>query len=71
MLFKTAQTSFGKEQGNAIIKSIIEEIGLTSTTNMKQSDYKKVVERLMDVCEAQRNSQPPEEEAGENVGSKE
>lgn len=56
---------------HAIIKSIIEEIGLTSTTNMKQSDYKKVVERLMDVCEAQRNSQPPEEEAGENVGSKE
>lgn len=71
MLFKTAQTSFGKEQGNAIIKSIIEEIGLTSTTNMKQSDYKKVVERLMDVCEAQHNSQPPEEETGENVGSKE
>lgn len=61
MLFKTAQTAFGREQGNAIIKSLIEEVGLTSTTGMKQSEYEKVVEKLMDACEAQHNSQVPED----------
>lgn len=61
MLFKTAQTAFGREQGNAVIKSLIEEVGLTSTTGMKQSEYEKVVEKLMDACEAQRNSQVPED----------
>lgn len=65
MLFKTAQTAFGKAQGNAVIKSIIEEIGLTSTTGMKVSDYEKVVERLMEVCDAQRESQMPEEGAAD------
>lgn len=71
MLFKTAQTAFGKEQGNAVIKSIIEEIGLTSTTGMKISDYKKVVERLMEVCDAQRESQTSEEGAADGEVSEE
>lgn len=61
MLFKTAQSAFGKKEGNAVIKSLIEQVGLTSTTDMKLSDYKKVVDALMEVCEAQRNSQAPED----------
>ena len=67
MLFRTAQKAFGTEEGNAIVKSLITEIGLTSTTGMKQSAYKKVVEKLMDACEAQRESQQPpdDESAGE------
>lgn len=71
MLFKTAQSTFGKEQGNAVIKSIIEELGLSSTTGMKQSQYKQAVDRLMDVCEAQRNSQHPEEGVADGEGSDE
>ena len=61
MLFKNAQSAFGKKEGNAVIKSLIEQVGLTSTTDMKLSDYKKVVDALMEVCEAQRNSQAQED----------
>lgn len=59
MLFRTAQSAFGKDEGNAVVKSLIEEIGLTSTSGMKQSQYKSVVGRLMEICEAQRESQRP------------
>ena len=59
MLFRTAQETFGVKEGNAIVKSLIEEIGLTSTTGMKQSEYKRVVDKLMDACVAQRESQQP------------
>lgn len=41
-LFKAAQANFGKDKGNAVVKSIIEEMGLTSTTGMKMSTYNKV-----------------------------
>lgn len=71
MLFKTAQSTFGKEQGNAVVKSVIEEIGLSSTIGMKQSQYEQAVDRLMDVCEAQRNSQHPEEGVTYGEGSDE
>ena len=64
MLFRTAQGAFGKEEGNAIVKSLIEEVGLTSTTGMRQSAYKKVIEKLMDACEAQRESERPHEGEG-------
>ena len=71
MLFKTAQSAFGKKDGNAVIKSLIEQVGLTSTTDMKLSDYKKVVDALMEVCEAQRNSQAPEGEGTSDGGQAE
>lgn len=61
MLFTTAQKVFGKEAGNQVIKSIIEQIGLTSTVGMKQSQYEQVTLMLMDACEEYRNSHPPEE----------
>ena len=65
MLFRTAQKAFGTEEGNAIVKSLITEIGLTSTTGMKQSAYNKVAEKLMDACEAQRESHHPPENGPE------
>lgn len=69
MLFKTAQNAFGKAEGNALIKALIEEVGLTSTTGMKMSAYKVVVEKLMEACEAQQNSVAPEEGAQTDGGN--
>lgn len=60
-LFKTAQSAFGREEGNAIVKSIIEEMGLTSTTGMKTSQFRDAFDRLMEVVEAKRESEAPEE----------
>ncbi len=61
VLFRTAQSTFGKEQGNAIIKKIIEEMGLASTTGMKQSEYSQVMDRLMEIgVEARRNQEEAE-----------
>lgn len=56
-LFRTARSAFGKEQGNEILKSIIEEIGLASTTNMTVSQYNMALERLIDACQERDESQ--------------
>ena len=61
MLFATAQKVFGKEVGNQVVKGIIEEIGLTSTVGMTQSQYERVTLMLMDACEQYRNAHPPED----------
>lgn len=47
--FKAARTQFGKDEGNAVVKSIIEEMGLESTTNMRESQYIEATEKLMDL----------------------
>ena len=60
-LFKAAQANFGKDKGNAVVKSIIEEMGLTSTTGMKMSTYNKVVERLVEICTAHKAELEAEE----------
>ena len=61
MLFTTAQKVFGKDEGNQVIKSIIDRIGLTSTAGMNQSQYEQVTLMLMEACEEYRNAHPPEE----------
>lgn len=68
MLFTTAQKVFGKEEGNQVIKSIIDQIGLTSTAGMKQSQYEQVTLMLMEACEEYRNAHPPEEGEEPNGG---
>ena len=68
MLFTTAQKVFGKEEGNQVIKSIIDQIGLTSTAGMKQSRYEQVTLMLMEACEEYRNAHPPEEGEEPNGG---
>lgn len=47
--FKAARTQFGKDEGNAVVKSIIEEMGLESTTNMRESQYIEATEKLTDL----------------------
>ena len=47
--FKAARTQFGKDEGNAVVKSIIEEMGLESTTNMRESQYIEATEKRMDL----------------------
>ena len=69
-LFKAAQANFGKDKGNAVVKSIIEEMGLTSTTGMKMSTYNKVVERLVEICTAHK-AELEAEEATKNDGAAE
>lgn len=44
-----------------MVKSIIEEMGLTSTTGMKMSTYNKVVERLVEICTAHKAELEAEE----------
>ena len=69
-LFKAAQANFGKDKGNAVVKSIIEEMGLTSTTGMKMSTYNKVVERLVEICTAHK-AELEAEECTKNDGADE
>lgn len=69
MIFKNAQSAFGKEKGNAVVKAIIEEIGLTSTTGMKLSEYKVVVEKLVAACEKKQNEKT-DADGAENVAPK-
>lgn len=56
-LFKAAQSAFGKNEGNAIVKSIIEEMGMTSTTGMKQSQFAEAFGKLMEVVDAKKESE--------------
>ena len=70
-LFKAAQMNLGKEEGNAVIKALINEIGLTSTTGMKQSEYAKVVDRLVEICESRKAEQQPETEPADAKESNE
>ena len=56
-LFSTAQTAFGKQEGNEVVKSIITELGMTSTAKMTSSLYAKAIARLMEVCDAKRESE--------------
>ena len=70
MLFATAQKVFGKDVGNQVVKGIIEEIGLTSTAGMTQSQYEQVTLMLMDACDQYRNAHPPEDGESPDGGQK-
>ena len=70
MLFATAQKVFGKDVGNQVVKGIIEEIGLTSTAGMTQSQYEQVALMLMDACDQYRNAHPPEDGESPDGGQK-
>lgn len=48
-LFDAAQKQFGKENGNAVVKSIIEELGLESTTKMRESQYVMATDMLVNL----------------------
>ena len=71
-LFNTIYTAFGKEKGNEILKSLINEAGYDSTNNMPSSVYMKILTQIMDLCDAKReedaqrsceeSEEPPTEE---------
>lgn len=47
-LFARAQELYGKEAGNERVKSILEEKGIESTTNLTKSQYEDIMERLQE-----------------------
>ncbi len=56
MLFGMAKRCFGREEGNAVLKSILGEFEIESTVNMRESVFKKVLDRLTEVIEAKHDS---------------
>ena len=51
MLFRTAHSAFGKDDGNAIIKNLLEEQGLSTTAAMPVPIFQKIVDRLMEAID--------------------
>lgn len=60
-LFATAQKLFGKEEGNNSIKSILETIGIQTTTEMRESDYTKAMNMMMEMATPKTQNEPEEE----------
>lgn len=53
-LFNMAQAEFGREDGNAVVKDMVERAGLKSTIDMPISVYRVVMQDLMDAIEEHR-----------------
>lgn len=70
-LFRAAQSEFGKEDGNDLVKTLISEAGYQSTADMPTSVYGEVWTKLMDACDAhreelaQRSCENPDDESAE------
>lgn len=64
--FKAARTQFGKDEGNEVVKSIIEEMGLESTTNMRESQYIEATEKLMDLVAKKKAAAEVEDAAAQS-----
>lgn len=45
-MFAKAQHAFGKEKGNEILKELVAQEGLESTTGMKMSSYYRIMEKI-------------------------
>ena len=50
-LFTKAQNAFGKEDGNRILKSLVEQAGFQTTTAIKKSAYPSIVEQLEELID--------------------
>lgn len=64
--FKAARTQFGKDEGNEVVKSIIEEMGLESTTNMRESQYIEATEKLVDLVAKKKAAAEVEDAAAQS-----
>lgn len=64
-LFDAAQKQFGKENGNAVVKSIIEELGLESTTKMRESQYVMATDMLVNLVADKKAEYSAEPESPE------
>lgn len=47
-MFAFAQSNFGRDEGNAMLKAYLEEEGLTSTEGMLKSVYDRIMQKLHD-----------------------
>ena len=56
-LFGKAQGAFGTEEGNALVKSLLEEEGLTTTTGMLKSVYDRIIGRLEDIISSSTDAE--------------
>lgn len=68
-MFDMAHSVFGREKGNQVLKDILQDLGMNSTSGMRQSVYKEVMEMLEEACDAARSM--AEAEAGETGSSEE
>ena len=66
-LFKVAQKQFGKEEGNAVVKKIIESMGLESTTGMTESQYVEATEKLIQMVNDRKSAIASEETTAEEA----
>ena len=46
LLFATAQQMHGEEEGNKVVKRLLDDFGLESTSGMKYSVYEKIMQKL-------------------------
>lgn len=51
VLFKMVHERLGQEQGNALVRAVLAEHNLESTTGMSTSTYTQVVARIMEILE--------------------
>lgn len=65
--FRAARSQFGKDDGNAIVKQIIESMGLESTTGMTESQYVEATERLMKMVDDRKAAVASDETAAEEA----
>ncbi len=61
-MFAFAQSNFGKDEGNDLVKRLIEEEGMTSTAGMMKSTYNRIMEKLH--LELEKTAENPEESEG-------
>lgn len=61
-LFKMAHDHLGKEEGNKVILTLIQNHGLNSTTGMKVSTYNKIVDELVSTIQSLAADPTPAEE---------
>lgn len=72
-MFKMAQQYFGEEMGNSVIKELLKDAGMESTTGMTVAQYRKVLDDLMQCIEddKQQLAQKAEENKSQDTDTKE
>lgn len=55
-LFREAQKAFGKKEGNEVLKKLLEDNGLASTSGMRMSDYGKIIDQLAILIDEHREA---------------
>ncbi len=60
-MFNLAHATFGKDDGNQVIRNLLEEVGMTSTKGMRRSVYEHIMESLEEACDLRRSISELEE----------